>query len=93
MEQLLTPQALASVGFPIIMCIWLVRIGRQTIIENTNSNKELTTAITKLTETIDKQSTRLDHITDGVKHLDDKISHLTELFVEHKTKLERADKQ
>ena len=91
MEGLLTPQAIATVGFPIVMCILLIGIGRQTLAENTQSNTELTKAITKLSETIDKQSARLDIIDTGIKRLDDKVSHLTELFVEHKSKLERSD--
>ncbi|MBR1578882.1 MAG: hypothetical protein IJ668_00060 [Selenomonadaceae bacterium] len=85
MEDFFTPSAVATVGFPIIMCIWLIRNGQQTISENTKANAELTKAISSLTEAIGSQSTRLEHI-------DTKLSHLTELFVEHKTKTERTDR-
>ena len=91
MEGFFTPTAVATVGFPIVMCIWLIRSGQQTISDNTRSNTELTKAILKLTEAVSTQSTRLDHFTDGLSRIDGKVSHLTELFVEHKTKFEQSD--
>ena len=71
------------------MCVWLIRSGQQTISDNTKSNTELTKAILKLTEAVGSQNTRLEHISDNISRMDGKLLHLTELFVEHKTKLER----
>lgn len=86
-----TPSAVATVGFPIIMCIWLIRSGQQTISDNTKANAELTKAISNLSEAIGSQSNRLVHIADAVSKVDYKLTHLTEMFVEHKTKIERDD--
>ena len=91
MENFFTPSAVATVGFPIIMCIWLIRNGQQTISENTKANAELTKAISSLSEAISSQNTRLEHISNLINHVDTKITHLTEMFVEHKTKFERSD--
>ncbi len=91
MESFLTPSAVATVGFPIVICIWLMHSGQQTISDNTKSTTALTEAITKLATAIGSQVAQLDRITDSVKQIDSKLNHLTELFVEHKTKFERND--
>ena len=91
MESFLTPSAVATVGFPIIICIWLMHSGQQTISDNTKSTTALTEAITKLATAINSQVAQLDHISASVKEVDSKIIHLTELFVEHKTKFERNE--
>ena len=91
MESFLTPDAIATVGFPIVICIWLMRSGQQTISDNTKSTTALTEAITKLATALDSQGRRLEQISDAITRFDAKLTHLTELFVEHKTKLERND--
>ncbi len=91
MDGFFTPTAVATVGFPIVMCIWLIRSGQQTIADNTKSNTELTKAISKLTEAVGSQNTRIEHISDSISRVDGNVLHLTELFVEHKTKIEKTD--
>ena len=92
MENWLTPSTVATVGFPIIICIWLMRSGQQTISDNTKSTEALTDAITKLVAAIGTQGSQLRNIAEEVNHVESKIDHLTELMVEHKTKLERNDR-
>lgn len=93
MGEFFTPETVATVGFPIVMCIWLIRSGQQTISDNTKSNTELTKAILKLTEAVGSQNTRLEHISDSINRVDGNVLHLTELFVEHKTKSERKEQK
>ena len=91
MEEWFTPSTIATVGFPIIICIWLMRSGQQTISDNTKSTDALTDAITKLVAAIGTQGSQLKTIAEEVNHVESKIDHLTELMVEHKTKFERNE--
>lgn len=91
MDDWLTPSNVATVGFPIIVCLWLMRSGQNIISDNTKATTALTKAISELSAAISSQNTRLDHILDELSHVDNKLAHLTELFVEHKTKFERND--
>ena len=87
-EYELVLKAIATVGFPIICCVWMATVGRRSVEKLSESNNNLAEAIKKLGEATGHHSAMLERIENKIDRIGDKLEHHAELFVEFKSKTE-----
>ena len=85
-------KTIASVGFPIMCCVWMATVGRRAIDKLTESNNNLAEAIAKFGEAAGRHSSLLERIETKIDRVEDKLEHHAELFVEFKAKAENQHK-
>ena len=85
-------KAIATVGFPIMCCIWMATVGRRSIDKLAESNNNLAEAIKTFGEAAGRHSSLLERIETKIDRVEDKLEHHAELFVEFKAKAEHQQK-
>lgn len=88
-EYELISKVTATVGFPILCCVWLATIGRKAIDRLAESNNTLAEALEKFGEAAGKHSSLLERIESKIDRVEFKLEKHAELFLEYKAKTEK----
>ncbi len=92
-EYELMSKAIATVGFPVICCVWMATVGRKSIEKLSESNNNLAEAIKAFGDAAYKHSALLKRIEVELGKIEVKLERQMELLVELKSKSEHTVKE